>query len=627
MLTTAAVNDDKLDHALGELMANAQLVALAGLADVAHDALALLLQPGPWRLPAHGALVHQLQRLLPPVCLMAGQACPAVGEQAAMSPGQLADWAQQEADGQVQSLARASRNQLKPAGADWSSTFLATLADRRGQGADPRPHLAFGAFCIDAEFVLKARVAQRFGRSTAAMDAPSAEDLAALGLPADQVAALLGTLQGAGGIDIAPAAEGIDTLDIARATAAYLQATGFAGGYLEPVFLPCWLLLADEGRDSAAAEVAGAWLRQDGQARARMIDFSTVPSVRRMLCAGTLAPTVQVDAQAARHWRAALDARRPAQVARATPVEHASPATPTREALLLSLQGTPLHALPWLRVPVPGSDEIAWVASIPGADRKHLWQAARARLGNTGRWPLVTTLWSGPVDASDPSPLSDELFGRFPYEQGPARDDVSPRSYIATSQSADPDAMLADLARRDGDGLDEQSRLHIWRDELSRAGVPLDGFDEAWHACGGDRLRFEHWLAQQEALHGVADPALGRQEGFAPDNAWLVLLPTPHSEHALAYLHWYGIDRGTVEGFIRLLRAWREGYAAELFAHYGTMLEFVVQHPPADIEAAFPLARAHELAAPCTTILPGIALRHYALGLVGQGEWFLHERP
>ncbi len=77
MLTTAAVHDDKLDRALGELMGNAQLVALAGFAGVAREALGLLLQPGPWRLPAHGALVHQLQRLLPPVCLMAGQACPA----------------------------------------------------------------------------------------------------------------------------------------------------------------------------------------------------------------------------------------------------------------------------------------------------------------------------------------------------------------------------------------------------------------------------------------------------------------------------------------------------------------------------------------------------------------------
>ncbi len=496
-----------------------------------------------------------------------------------------------------------------------------------GQGADPRPHLAFGAFCVDAEFVLKARVAQRFGCSTAAMDAPSAEDLAALGLPADQVAALLGTLQGAGGIDIAPAAEGIDTLDIARATAGYLQATGFAGGYLEPVFLPCWLLLVEEGRDSAAAEVASAWLRQDAQARARMIDLSPVPSVRRFLCAGKLAQTVQVDAQAARDWRAALDSRRMTAAPSAAPTAQATLATTTREALMLSLQGTPLQALQWLGVPVPGSDEIAWVSSIPVLNRKQLWQEARARLAHTGRWPLVTTLWSAPADSSDPSALSDELFGRFAYEQGPARDDVSPRSYIATSQSVDAETFLAELAQRDGDDGDDESRLLAWRDELSRAGVPLDGFDEAWRECGGDRLRFERWLAQQEAQHGVADPALGRQEGFAPDNAWLVLLPTPHSEHALAYMHWYGIDRGTVEGFIRLLHAWRERHGAELFAHYGTMLEFVVERPPADIDAALPLAREHELAAPCTTLLPGIPLRHYALGLVGHGEWFLHERP
>ena len=82
-----------------------------------------------------------------------------------------------------------------------------------------------------------------------------------------------------------------------------------------------------------------------------------------------------------------------------------------------------------------------------------------------------------------------------------------------------------------------------------------------------------------------------------------------------------------MEGFIALLRRWRERNGAELFTHYGTMLEFEVSRPPADLDAALPLAHEHALAAPCTLALSGTPLRHHALGLVGHGEWFLHERP
>jgi hypothetical protein len=39
------------------------------------------------------------------------------------------------------------------------------------------------------------------------------------------------------------------------------------------------------------------------------------------------------------------------------------------------------------------------------------------------------------------------------------------------------------------------------------------------------------------------------------------------------------------------------------------------------------LAYEHERVAPCTLMLPGIPLRHYAEGLIGHRTWFLHERP
>lgn len=638
-LTTQHLHDRRLDSALEELLANARLAAVAGHASEALAALGLLLQrEGAWRLPAHGALVAQVQRLLPAVALLAGQGCPAVGEQEAMDCAQLVDWAEPQSGQLLQSLALPGRLQLAPAGQDWSPDFLATLAQRQGAAGDSRPHLAFGAFCMDAELVLKARIAAQWGTSAALDDdVPTADDLIALGLPEDEVAAMLAQLQSAGHIDVAPAAEATDTLDIARALAGYLRATGFAGGYLvHSIWQASWLLLAAEGRDGDATEVAAAWLAHDVPAAATgLLDLAVVPAAGELLRAGRLEPAVGVDAQAVATWRTALDARTSPVPAPEPPAVVAGTPTESLEAWLARLQGTPLAALDWLALPVPGhagaaSGEIAWAAQVPVPEREALWQAARALVERgSGRWPVVTTLWSGGTEAPGPEALADDLFMRFPYEQGAARDDVSPRSFIATARGFDADELLAELADS-AYPLDENDQLDAWRGELAAAGVPDDaaaGFDAAWAECAGDRLRFEHWLAALEQSHGVTDPERGRQERFDPDNAWLVLLPTPHSEEALAYLHWYGMEGRRADGFIALLRRWREQHGAELWAHYGTMLEFAVRQPPQDFDSALALAREHDLAAPCTLALPGIALRHHALGLVDYGTWFLHERP
>ncbi|MDZ7862792.1 DUF4253 domain-containing protein [Acidovorax sp.] len=639
-LTTQHLHEQRLDSALDELLANARLAAVAGHASEALAALGLLLQrEGAWRLPAHGSLVTQVQRLLPLVALLAGQGCPAVGDQEAMDTAQLPDWAGQQAGQLLQSLALPGRLQLAPVGEGWSADFLAALAHRQGAGGDPRPHLAFGAFCLDAELVLKARIAAQWGASFAlGDDVPTADDLIALGLPEDEVAAMLAQLQSAGHIDVAPAAEATDALAIARAMAGYLRATGFAGGYLvHNIWQASWLLLAAEGRDGDATEVAAAWLAHDAPAAATgLLDLAVVPAAANLLRAGHLEPAVGVDAQAVSAWRAALATRAASAPAPEQPAA-VPPATPTesREAWLARLQGTPLAALDWLALPVPGhagaaSGEIAWAAQVPVPEREALWQVARALVEQgSGRWPLVTTLWSGSTEAPEPEALADDLFMRFPYEQGAARDDVSPRSLIATARGIGADDVLAELAESSYP-LDEKDQLDVWRGELAAAGVPGEacaGFDAAWAECAGDRLRFEHWLAALEKAQGAADPERGRQERFDPDNAWLVLLPTPHSEETLAYLHWYGMERGRADGFIALLRRWREQHGAELWAHYGTMLEFTVRQPPQDFDSALALAREHDLAAPCTLMLPGIALRHHALGLVDCGTWFLHERP
>lgn len=624
MLTTAHIHDRKVDRAVGELMANARRLAAAGFAAEAYAALGALLQEGPWRLPMHGLAAQQLKRLLPSVSLLAGEPCPAVGDQAAMTAAEQAEWAEREAAAQISSVAMVVRHQQRPAGAAWSPAFLDSLVDAQGPPGDPRPGAAFGEFCVDAECVLKERVGRRFPGAIAPVEIPTDEDLEALGLPPESWSELREQLLRAGRIDVAAAAAEIETADIARAASNYLRSTGRPGGYLADfIFHACWLLLLQDGMDAEALEVAALWLSQHGSVPEPMIDCACLPAVRRFLREGRLAQALGVDAQAARAWLQSIASRRsaePTKPAAVSVVRHG------REELLRCVQETPLAPMTWMELAVPGSGEQAWICRVPVEQRKQLWLAARALVARTGRWPLVTTFWGDHDDPPDAGRIAEDIFMRFPYESGPARDDLSPTALIADSHAAKLEMFLAELGEG-GYSPDRQALLQQWQYECQAQGLKVDDLDRAFTACGNDRVRFERWLAEQEAVQGQSDPARGRDRPFEPDTAWLLLLPTPHSEDALAYAHWFGMERGPAEGFIALLRQWRQRYGAELFAHYGTMLEFVVSRPPEDLDAALQLAVEHECVAPCTLALPGTALRHYAVGLIGHETWFLHERP
>ncbi|MEM9272953.1 MAG: DUF4253 domain-containing protein [Cyanobacteria bacterium P01_F01_bin.143] len=105
----------------------------------------------------------------------------------------------------------------------------------------------------------------------------------------------------------------------------------------------------------------------------------------------------------------------------------------------------------------------------------------------------------------------------------------------------------------------------------------------------------------------------------------LLLLPTPNSWETLAYIHFFGSENSTED--IAILRYWHNKYDAELVAHYGTMLQFFVNNKPQTPMEAYELAAQHYEFAPCTLMLPGVAIRKHAKALLHIDRWFLHERP
>lgn len=250
------------------------------------------------------------------------------------------------------------------------------------------------------------------------------------------------------------------------------------------------------------------------------------------------------------------------------------------DELRRALAGAPLAGNRMLEVLVPGSGEKALVVETEPDERWAAWQQARDALEYTSRWPVVSASFAGGQWPS--CVVADDMFarGEYTYELEPGTD-VSPSAIIERSRSRTADQLVEETLRE----------------------VP-EIFDDDFDYEGDDYI-----------------------SGFDPTGmpTYLVLLPTAHSWHALAYMHFWA--SGNAESHLALLASWRERYGAELVAHYGTMLEFRVERPPRTLEQALPLAREQVAAAPCTTLLPCVGLTAHARALVGRTHWFLHERP
>lgn len=304
----------------------------------------------------------------------------------------------------------------------------------------------------------------------------------------------------------------------------------------------------------------------------------------------------------------------------------------TLKELQKILADTALKDCAMAKLPILDTGEIALALEINAKVIESSWKIARAQLPATGRWPLVTTGWSGKQGTLEERIADEDPFSRFYFEEAPNTGDVRPRALIAASQKVDVAKFLKDLRAENEAEDDLADLLTVERESTQLACGKTPSTTELEQArINGDPIRtrsqLDRWLLEWELMQGCqVDPSLGRQEWFQPDQAILLFLPTVSSWEALAYLSFYGAYQGA-EKYIALGKTWEQRFGTQLVAHYGTMLQCLVARPPPDARSAWTLALEHDLVAPCTLALPGIALRHYAAGLAKSERWFLHERP
>ncbi|MBV8634184.1 MAG: DUF4253 domain-containing protein [Burkholderiaceae bacterium] len=300
----------------------------------------------------------------------------------------------------------------------------------------------------------------------------------------------------------------------------------------------------------------------------------------------------------------------------------------TLEQFQSALTGTPMAGHALVALQVLDTPEQVYAMRTNARDMEAMWRCARALVDKTGRWPLVTQLWTDDDEDLATALEQADLFSRFEYMEAPNTDDVSPRALIAASDVVDVDAFVDRMEADHNEGRSsEDIYLDYARSDTLRRCGHAPSMEELQTQQFATGFELERWMFEWELRNGgIGKPEEGRPPFFELDGpAILLFLPTPHPWNALAYISWYGTSRYGSEHYIALGRRWQQRYGAELFAHFGTMLECFAETPTEDIEDAFKLAREHDLAGSCT--LSGTTLRNYAAGLLGYDRWFLHERP
>jgi Domain of unknown function (DUF4253) len=268
------------------------------------------------------------------------------------------------------------------------------------------------------------------------------------------------------------------------------------------------------------------------------------------------------------------------------------------------------------RLPIEEGLGDTWVVS--GIEKNQLlpaWQAARTAIGETGRWPVLTTVDEQWLDAESEQIEAIEHAART----------VDPWTVYHWWGS---------------DSLITPEQLHRWLPDF----LGQDAAEQVQRDLSSPRplIAVERWtwerlLADPAALEQAwprAAPYVGTRQWFTPrDGAQVVLLPTSTQWLAPAWLNYFGATEKAArvelgddpgrKGLAAAIRQWEQQWGAELVASWGTMLQFVVGRRPALGEQAWQLALQH-LAVGGGLQTPPWQL---ALALTRSDAWFLHDRP
>ncbi len=292
------------------------------------------------------------------------------------------------------------------------------------------------------------------------------------------------------------------------------------------------------------------------------------------------------------------------------------------------LKGTFLEAANIIELAIPRSTDTAIAIAVTSENKLQAWQLLRNHLDRTQRYPVITTCWGyNPSLAWDKSIIAADLFSRFYFDEE-YQEKRSPEKIISEADiysSDDLELFLTSRVNRFNYHSEEELIAELEKTKADFGIAPL--ISEIKESTEVPTiLDIERYLFNWEQSQSLEPKIyLSYQDWYEhiDQDIALVLLPNPDSWNALAYLSWYGGSKNAIP----LIEKWHRDYGAELVCHYGTMLQFFVERPPANSEVAFDLAWEQVALAECTTLLSGVSIRDHARALLKLDRWFLHERP
>jgi len=309
------------------------------------------------------------------------------------------------------------------------------------------------------------------------------------------------------------------------------------------------------------------------------------------------------------------------------------------------LAETPLANQQLAEIEILDTGEKAFVVEVNSANALDAWHILQNLKTKIGRAPVLLAEFEAGSNWQQSFKHKTEIFSRFPYEfelynSRQTDQEISPGAIITRAATLDLDSVLRSYSEREEtysstEQLQEEIEREVDVTQQNYGTAPtISEVTKALEDKKPTLPQIESFLFHWENKHVDArqlevSADLDSVDWYEPNSGMgIILLPTLNNWNALAYISFFGAEGvGEAEKVMTVLQSWQQRFGAELVAHYGTMLQFVVQHPPSTLETAFQLAWEQYMIAPCTLELPGITLREHARVLLQTQRWFLHERP
>jgi hypothetical protein len=284
-------------------------------------------------------------------------------------------------------------------------------------------------------------------------------------------------------------------------------------------------------------------------------------------------------------------------------VLHNVPVIDDADEIAAALTGTVLQ-----EYPVEEIDGNIFVISIGGDEVETAWRAARQAVAQTGRWPVAIV----EADLDDVVP-QDELMRLNELAQR-----IDPWPYFPRWTSDFERVISCAEATRT-----VEAWLRVDLSEQLQARLPQTTTQSHFERVVYDLLVSQPHLTGPVQSH--LDYLRSARNWHVPGrDVELLLLPTASPWLAPAWLSYFGaLSPDGVESLTAAMWQWHSHHGAELVANWRTMLQFVVDRPPAHGDQAWTLARQIKAV--------GGSLQDpdwlLAFALPDCQHWFLHDRP